>query len=175
MPAHNHAWSVYDGTVHCPGLTVNGPILFILTHRLMIAHRAKGVYGASQQKTDTFRKIYIMLITPALAQSGGLSGGGLGGLMPIVLVMVIFYFLLIRPQQKRAKQHKEMLAAVAKGDKIITNGGIEGKVTKVVDDSETIEVEIAKDVKVNVVRTMIADVRGKNAPAPDAKSEKKIK
>ena len=112
---------------------------------------------------------YIMLITPALAQSGGLSGGGLGGLMPIVLVMVIFYFLLIRPQQKRAKQHKEMLAAVAKGDKIITNGGIEGKVTKVVDDSETIEVEIAKDVKVNVVRTMIADVRGKNAPAPDAK------
>ena len=118
---------------------------------------------------------YIMLITPALAQSGGLSGGGLGGLMPIVLVMVIFYFLLIRPQQKRAKQHKEMLAAVAKGDKIITNGGIEGKVTKVVDDSETIEVEIAKDVKVNVVRTMIADVRGKNGPAPDAKSEKKTK
>ena len=174
MPAHNHAWSVYDGTVHCPGLTVNGPILFILTHRLMIAHRAKGVYGASHQKQIRSER-YIMLITPALAQSGGLSGGGLGGLMPIVLVMVIFYFLLIRPQQKRAKQHKEMLAAVAKGDKIITNGGIEGKVTKVVDDSETIEVEIAKDVKVNVVRTMIADVRGKNAPAPDAKSEKKTK
>ena len=63
-----------------------------------------------------------MLITPALAQSGGFSGGGLGGLMPIVLVMVIFYFLLIRPQQKRAKQHKAMLAAVAKGDKIITHG-----------------------------------------------------
>ena len=116
-----------------------------------------------------------MLITPALAQSGGLSGGGLGGLMPIVLVMVIFYFLLIRPQQKRAKQHKEMLAAVAKGDKIITNGGIECKVTKVVDDSETIEVEIAKDVKVNVVRTMIADVRGKNVPLTHAKSEKKTK
>ena len=68
-----------------------------------------------------------MLITPALAQSGSLRGGGFGGLMPIVLVMVIFYFLLIRPQQKRAKQHKEMLAAVTRGDKIVTNGGIEGR------------------------------------------------
>ena len=81
--------------------------------------------------------------------------------MPIILVMVIFYFLLIRPQQKRAKQHKEMLSALKRGDKIVTNGGITGTIIKAVDDSETIEVEIAKDVKVNVVRTMIADVRGK--------------
>ena len=64
-----------------------------------------------------------MLITPAFAQSGGFAEGGLG-LMPIILVMIIFYFLLIRPQQKRAKQHKEMLAAVRRGDKIVTNGGI---------------------------------------------------
>ena len=103
-----------------------------------------------------------MLITPALAQSGGSFGGGFGGLMPIILVMVIFYFLLIRPQQKRAKQHKEMLAAIGRGDRIVTNGGIEGKVTKVVEGNDTIEVEIAKDVKVNVVRTMIADVRNKD-------------
>lgn len=101
-----------------------------------------------------------MLITPAFAQSGGFAEGGLG-LMPIILVMVIFYFLLIRPQQKRAKQHKEMLSALKRGDKIVTNGGITGTIIKVVEDSETIEVEIAKDVKVNVVRTMIADVRGK--------------
>jgi preprotein translocase subunit YajC len=101
-----------------------------------------------------------MLISPAFAQSGGFAEGGLG-LMPIILVMVIFYFLLIRPQQKRAKQHKEMLSALKRGDKIVTNGGITGTIIKVVDDSETIEVEIAKDVKVNVVRTMIADVRGK--------------
>ena len=107
---------------------------------------------------------YIMLITPALAQSGGLSGGGLGGLMPIVLVMVIFYFLLIRPQQKRAKQHKEMLAAIRRGDKIVTSGGLTGTVVKVVDDSDTVEVEIAKDVKVHVVRAMIADIRGKTEP-----------
>ncbi|MEC8643485.1 MAG: preprotein translocase subunit YajC [Pseudomonadota bacterium] len=101
-----------------------------------------------------------MLITPAFAQSGGFAEGGLG-LMPIILVRVIFYFLLIRPQQKRAKQHKEMLAALKRGDKIVTNGGLTGTIVKAVDDSETIEVEIAKDIKVNVVRTMIADVRGK--------------
>ncbi|MEX0502487.1 preprotein translocase subunit YajC [Alphaproteobacteria bacterium LSUCC0719] len=101
-----------------------------------------------------------MLISPAFAQSGGFAEGGLG-LMPIILVMVIFYFLLIRPQQKRAKQHKEMLSALKRGDKIVTNGGLTGTIIKAVDDSETIEVEIAKDVKVNVVRTMIADVRGK--------------
>ncbi len=103
-----------------------------------------------------------MLISPALAQSGGFAEGGLG-LMPIILVMIIFYFLLIRPQQKRAKQHKAMLAELKRGDKIITNGGLTGAIVKVVDDSETIEVEIAKDVKVNVVRTMIADVRDKDA------------
>ena len=103
-----------------------------------------------------------MLIAPALAQSGGFAEGGLG-LMPIILVMIIFYFLLIRPQQKRAKQHKAMLAELKRGDKIITNGGLTGAIVKVVDDSETIEVEIAKDVKVNVVRTMIADVRDKDA------------
>ena len=103
-----------------------------------------------------------MLISPALAQSGGFAEGGLG-LMPIILVMIIFYFLLIRPQQKRAKQHKAMLAELKRGDKIITNGGLTGTIVKVVDDSETIEVEIAKDVKVNVVRTMIAEVRDKDA------------
>jgi preprotein translocase subunit YajC len=75
--------------------------------------------------------------------------------------MVIFYFLLIRPQQKRAKQHKAMLSELKRGDKIVTNGGLTGTIIKAIDDSETIEVEIAKDVKVNVVRTMIADVRGK--------------
>ncbi|MGC6454738.1 MAG: preprotein translocase subunit YajC [Candidatus Puniceispirillaceae bacterium] len=101
-----------------------------------------------------------MLITPAFAQSGGLAEGGLG-LMPIILVMIIFYFLLIRPQQKRAKQHREMLAALRRGDKVVTNGGITGTIVKVVEDLDTVEVEIAKDVKVNVVRAMIAEVRGK--------------
>ena len=105
-----------------------------------------------------------MLITPAFAQSsGGLAEGGFG-LLPIIFVMIIFYFLLIRPQQKRAKQHKEMLAAISRGDKIVTSGGLTGTVVKVIDDSDTIEVEIAKDVKVHVVRAMIADIRGKSEP-----------
>jgi|TARA_X000000950_G_scaffold22651_1_gene24271 preprotein translocase subunit YajC len=101
-----------------------------------------------------------MLITPAFAQSGGLAEGGLG-LMPIILVMIIFYFLLIRPQQKRAKQHRQMLSALRRGDKVVTNGGITGTIVKVVDDLDTVEVEIAKDVKVNVVRAMIAEVSSK--------------
>ena len=76
------------------------------------------------------------------------------------------YFLLpsYPPATKRAKQHKEMLAAIRRGDKIVTSGGLIGSVVKVVDDSDTVEVEIAKDVKVNVVRAMIADIRGKTEP-----------
>ena len=106
-----------------------------------------------------------MFITPAFAQSaGGFAEGGFG-LLPIVFVMVIFYFLLIRPQQKRAKQHKEMLAAIRRGDKIVTSGGLTGTIVKVVEDNETVEIEIAKDVKVHVVRAMIADVKGKPEPA----------
>ena len=104
-----------------------------------------------------------MLISPAFAQSGGIVEGGFG-LLPIILVMVIFYFLLIRPQQKRAKQHKEMLAAIRRGDKIVTSGGLVGTIIKVTDDSDPIDVEIAKGVKVQVVRTMVADVKGKTEP-----------
>ena len=106
-----------------------------------------------------------MLITPAFAQSGGLAEGALG-LMPIILVMIIFYFLLIRPQRKRARQHREMLAALRRGDKVVTNGGITGTIVKVVDDQDTVEVEIARDVKVNVVRAMIAEVRSKTEARP---------
>lgn len=108
-----------------------------------------------------------MFITPAFAQSGGFAEGGFG-LLPILFVMVIFYFLLIRPQQKRAKQHREMLAAIRRGDKIVTSGGLTGTVVKVTGDSDTVDVEIAKDVKVQIVRSMIADIRGKTEPAKKA-------
>lgn len=114
--------------------------------------------------------ILNMFISPAFAQaSGGLAEGGFG-LLPIIFVMVIFYFLLIRPQQKRAKQHKEMLAALRRGDKIITSGGLTGSIVKVVDDSETVEVEIAKDVKVHIIRSMIADIQNKTEPAKKNKT-----
>jgi len=105
-----------------------------------------------------------MFITPAFAQSGGFAEGGFG-LLPIVFVMVIFYFLLIRPQQKRAKQHRELLTSIRRGDKIVTTGGLTGTVVKVTDDVDTVDVEIATGVKVQIVRAMIADVRGKTEPA----------
>jgi len=107
-----------------------------------------------------------MFISEALAQSGGGGGGlgGLGGLLPIVLIFVVFWFLLIRPQQKRMKEHKGMIATLKRGDKIVTGGGIIGTVTKVVDDSE-VQVEIAKDVKVRISRSTIQAVLGKPQPA----------
>ena len=102
-----------------------------------------------------------MLISPAFAQSAG-GSAGIGQLLPFLLIFVVFYFFLIRPQQKRAKQHKAMIEAIKRGDKIVTSGGITGVVSKAVDGQETVEVEIAKDVKVHVMRTMIADKPSEN-------------
>ena len=111
-----------------------------------------------------------MLISPAFAQSAG-GGGDLTSLLPFVLIFVVFYFFLIRPQQKRAKEHREMVSQLRRGDKVITSGGLVGTVTKSVDDQETVEVEIAKDVKVNIMRTMIADKRSKDDKKNGAKAE----
>ena len=111
-----------------------------------------------------------MLISSAFAQSAG-GGGDLTSLLPFVLIFVVFYFFLIRPQQKRAKEHREMVSQLRRGDKVITSGGLVGTVTKSVDDQETVEVEIAKDVKVNIMRTMIADKRSKDDKKNAAKAE----
>lgn len=109
-----------------------------------------------------------MLISSAYAQATGAAPGGLDSqimsFLPLVLIFVVFYFLLIRPQQKRMKQHKEMLAALRRGDRIVTNGGIVGLVTKVVNQDELI-VEIAENVRVRVMRSMIANVLAKTEPA----------
>jgi len=83
--------------------------------------------------------------------------------LPLILIFAVFYFLLIRPQQKAAKTHRAKLAAVKKGDQVVTGGGLVGKVTKVVDDKE-LEVEIADGVRVRVVRTGISEVRVKGEP-----------
>ena len=109
-----------------------------------------------------------MFITPAYAQATGGDGGlGLiGQFVPLILIFVIFYFLLIRPQQQRMKQHQEMVASLRRGDTIVTAGGIIGKVTKVVDDSE-IRAEISEGVNVRVVRGTIAEVRTKSEPVKD--------
>ena len=105
-----------------------------------------------------------MFISPAFAQAtGGGGGGGFEAMLPLILIFVVFYFLLIRPQQKKAKQHRETLAAIRRGDKVVTGGGILGNVTKVDNDYE-VTVEIAKDVKVKVRRDLISGVISKTEP-----------
>src|SRR6202012_5382291 len=110
-----------------------------------------------------------MLITPAYAQSslfGGDSGGMMTSLLPLVLIVVIMYFLVLRPQQQKVKQHQAMVKAVRRGDTVVTNGGLVGKVTKLVDDDQ-IEVEISDGVRVRQMRSMVAEVRAKGEPVKD--------
>ena len=109
------------------------------------------------------------MITPAYAQGvGGVSPELMYQLLPFVLIFVIMYFLILRPQQKRAKQHQEMVKNVRRGDTLITSGGLVGKVTKVVDDDQ-VEIEIADGVRVRQVRSMLTDVRAKSEPVKDEK------
>ena len=107
-----------------------------------------------------------MLISPAYAQAAGAAPGGdlFAQFMPLLLIFVVFYFLLIRPQQRKQKVHKEMLGALRRGDKVITGGGIIGTVTKVKSDTEA-QVEIADGIKVLVARDTIATVMAKTEPA----------
>ena len=106
-----------------------------------------------------------MLVTPAYAQSAAGGGDVITSLvMPMLLIFGIMYFLLIRPQQKKLKEHQSMIEAVRRGDQVVTQGGIVGKVTKVRDDAE-IEIEIAQGVNVRVVKHTIASVRSKTEPA----------
>ena len=108
-----------------------------------------------------------MLISPAYAQAAGGGGGfDIGFLLPMVLIFGVFYMLLIRPQQKKAKDHRGMLEALRRGDRIITNGGIIGLITKVVDANELI-VEIAEGVRVRVARSMVSNVIAKTEPSGD--------
>ena len=114
-----------------------------------------------------------MLITPAFAQAaGGDTNSMLVSLLPFILIFVIMYFLILRPQQKRVKQHQEMVKNVRRGDTVVTSGGLVGKVTKVVDD-DTLEVEIADGVKIRQVRQMVSDVRAKGEPVKDESSASK--
>jgi preprotein translocase subunit YajC len=108
-----------------------------------------------------------MLITPAFAQ--GAAADYLSLQSPIwmmIMVVGIMYFLILRPQQQRAKRHQEMVKALRRGDSVVTNGGLVGKVTKVVDD-DYIEVEIADGVKVRQMRSMVSEVRVKSEPVKD--------
>jgi preprotein translocase subunit YajC len=90
-------------------------------------------------------------------------------LVPTMLIIGIMYFLMIRPQQKRLKEHREMVAAIRRGDTIVTSGGIIGKVTKVED--QELQVEIADGVKIKILRTTVSEVRGKGEAAPTPKAK----
>jgi len=104
-----------------------------------------------------------MLISPAYAQAAGGGGSGIEAFLPLILIFVIFYFLLIRPQQKKMKEHKAMLESVRRGDKVVTGGGIVGTVSKV-GEGDDLTVEIAEDVKITVRRSMLSAVESKSAP-----------
>ena len=107
-----------------------------------------------------------MLVSPAFAQGAGAPSAGLlnSMLIPMILVFGIMWFFLIRPQQKKLKEDEAMRSALRRGDKVLTSGGIVGKVTKVKDDGE-IEVEIAQGVKIHVVKGAITQVMSKTEPA----------
>ena len=119
----------------------------------------------------------MFFATPAMAQTTTAAGAASGGpaaaliqFLPIIGLIVLFYFLMIRPQQRRVKQHQQMVQAVKRGDTVVLNSGVIGKVTKV-EDAE-VALEIAQGVNVKVVKSMISDVRtrGEPAPANDSKS-----
>lgn len=108
-----------------------------------------------------------MFISEAMAQTAGAGAENpLMGFLPFILIIAVFYFLMIRPQQKRVKEHKAMVDSLRRGDNVITSGGMVAKVSKVIDENE-VELEIATGVKVKVIRSTISTVRGKPAPAND--------
>ena len=107
-----------------------------------------------------------MFIPQFLAQTAGASpgiGDMVGFMIPMIAVAAVFYFFMIRPQQSKAKEHQDMLLKVTRGDTVVTNGGLIGKVVRVVDDTELL-VEVGENVKVRVLRQGLADVRSKGEP-----------
>ncbi len=110
----------------------------------------------------------MFFITPAYAQA---AGGGLqdalGGIAPLLLMLPIFYFLLIRPQQQKARQHSDMVSKIRRGDGVVLAGGIIGKVNRVRDDDPLIDVEIAKGTVIQVVRSSVSEVRVRGEPVRD--------
>ncbi len=106
-----------------------------------------------------------MFVSPAFAQAAGGAGGKpIMQFVPLIAIFAIMYFLMIRPQQKKAKEHRAMIDAVRRGDQVVTAGGLMGKVTKVKEDGE-LEVEIAEGVKVRVLKGTLANVISKTEPA----------
>ena len=115
----------------------------------------------------------MLIISTVYAQFGLGGPGGANNMLvnftPFILIIVIMYFLILRPQQKRMKQHQDMVKGLRRGDIVVTNGGLVGKVTKVTDD-EQIEVEISDGVRVKQMRSMVSEVRAKGEPIKETTS-----
>lgn len=111
----------------------------------------------------------MFLIDPAYAQGASPGSDPFTGLLiPMILMMAIFYFLVIRPQSQRAAKHREMIEKVRRGDTVVTSGGFVGRVLRVPDNSDEIEVELSEQLKVRVLKSTLADVRSKGEPVKDA-------
>jgi preprotein translocase subunit YajC len=113
-----------------------------------------------------------MLVSPAFAQDAAAAGGTAAvfmQLLPLILIFGVFYFLLIRPQQKKQREHRDLLQKLKRGDRVLTAGGIIGQVTRVKDGVDEVEVEIAPNVRVNVLRETISSTF--KPVAADAKAE----
>jgi preprotein translocase subunit YajC len=142
-----------------------------------IAFARSPLYSTPRRAGHRFRQAFSelspVLITPAFAQASGASPLASTDMLiqfaPFVIIFAIMYFLLLRPQQQRAKQQREMVHAARRGDVVVTSGGLIGKITKAVDDNE-VELEIAPNVRVRLARSGIADVRAKGEPVKETPS-----
>lgn len=111
-----------------------------------------------------------MFVSPAFAQAAPAAGTDpfASLLIPMLMMLAIFYFFLIRPQAQRAKEHKARMNAVRRGDTVVTSGGMVGRVTKVSDTSDEVEIELADNLKVRVIKSTLLDVRSKGEPVKEA-------
>ncbi len=117
----------------------------------------------------------MLFSTAAYAQGAGAPAGPglIESLAPLVLIVVIFWFLILRPQNKKMKAHREMVSNVKRGDTVVTAGGLIGKVAKVKDDAEEVEVDFGEGIRIRVVKSTLSDVRVKGEPAKTAKADTK--
>jgi preprotein translocase subunit YajC len=150
------------------GLTARGSIH---EAQWQVPGHAPGLYPRSERTASTQQGGLILFgIAYAMGQGGGVGGegaAGFTGFIPLILMFVIFYFLLIRPQQKKTKEHREMIANLKKGDRIITSGGIYGRITGM--DESTLTVEIADKVRVKVGRSNVGGKIQSGQPEPAEK------
>lgn len=130
------------------------------------AYRFRANSGSRAARARPDQETEHMFITPAYAQAaGGAAANPIVQFLPLILIFVIMYFLMIRPQQKKLKDHKAMVEALRRGDQVVTQGGIIGKISRVKEGEQDVEVEIAEGVKVRVVKSTISQVLSKTEPA----------